>query len=131
MSGIGACVLASIMFVRAPVPPEPAPDPLARGYMGVEVQTGGGLIIERVEPGQPAFKAGLKHNDVIVRVGTLEPQAFSDVISHVRSLRPGAVVEIEVNRGNERKVFKVTLTTRPAYLDEGYRTNDPYETIPK
>ncbi len=131
MSGLAAFVIASTLTIGAPIPPEPAPDPLARGYMGVEVQTGGGLIIERVEPGQPAFKAGLQHNDVIVRVGTLEPQAFEQVISHVCSLRPGAIVEIEVQRGSERKVFKLKLARRPAYLDFGEALPDVNDVIPK
>jgi S1-C subfamily serine protease len=130
MSGISACVLAGLMFVRAPIPPESALDPLARGYMGVEIQTGS-LIIESVSPGQPAFKAGIKANDVIVRVGTLEPQVFEQVVSHVCSLRPGAVIDIEVQRGNERKVFKVKLTCRPLEYDYGYRTDEPFQVIPK
>lgn len=116
MSGIGACVLASLMFVRAPVPPEPLPDPLARGYMGIRVQTGG-MTIESVEPNGPALKAGLKAHDVIVRVGTLEPQTFEQVVAHICSFRPGSVVEIEVQRANVRKVFKVRLTERPLELD--------------
>jgi S1-C subfamily serine protease len=117
MSGLNACLLASLMFVKAPVPPEPAPDPLARGYMGVTVAQGGTLAIERVEPGLPAAKAGLRAGDVIRRVGTLEPQAFEQVVSHICSFRPGAVVEIEVLRGNDRKTFKVKLASRPAELD--------------
>lgn len=125
MSGISACVLASLMFVRAPIPPEPAPDPLARGYLGIEVQAGGGLTIEKVEQGQPADKAGLRSQDVIVRVGTLEPQVFSQVVSHVCSFRPGAEVEIEVQRGNERKIFKVKLGCRPLDLDRRYPPIEP------
>jgi S1-C subfamily serine protease len=129
MSGISTCVLASLMFVRAPIPPEPSPDPLARGYMGIEVQRDS-LVIERVEPGQPAFKAGLKQHDVIVRVGKLEPQLFQQVITHVCSFRPGAVIEIEVQRGNQRKVFQVKLGCRPPELDLSYPTTDPREIIP-
>jgi len=101
---------------RAPVPPEAKPDPLARGYMGITVQTGA-LVIERVEPNMPAAKAGLRSGDVIVRVGTLQPNAFEQVISHICSFRPGAVVEIEVQRGSERKAMKVKLGTRPIELD--------------
>jgi predicted metalloprotease with PDZ domain len=129
MSGISKYLVASLMFVHAPIPAEPPPDPLARGYMGIEVQTGS-LTIERVEPGQPAAKAGLKQHDVILRVGMLEPQAFDEVITHVCSLRPGAEIEIEVQRGSERKVFKVKLACRPLRLDYGSPTHDPNQTIP-
>jgi C-terminal processing protease CtpA/Prc len=122
MSGIGPCVVASMMFVGAPVPPEQSPDPLGRGYMGIRVQSSS-LIIESVEHGLPAEKAGLKPQDVIVRVGTLEPQVFKQVVDHICSFRPGALVEIEVQRGSERKVFKIKLGQRPAELDQ-------YNTLP-
>lgn len=116
MSGLGACVIASLMFVKAPIPHEPPPNPLARGYMGIEVQRDS-LMIERIEPGEAADKAGLKPRDVIIRVGTLTPREFSEVIAHVCSFRPGVELEIEVERGNERKLIKVKLGTRPLRLD--------------
>ena len=115
LTGI-TCVLASLTFTRAPVPPPPEPDPMARGYIGITVQTGG-LMIDRVEPKMPGEKAGLQAGDVIVRVGTLEPREFSQVVSHVCAFRPGAIVEIEVQRGKTRKTFKLKLTTRPPELD--------------
>jgi S1-C subfamily serine protease len=117
MSAITAILFASLTSqVLAPVPPESPPDPLARGYMGITVGTGS-LTIERVEPKLPAAKAGLRSGDVLVRVGTLEPQNFDQVISHITSFRPGAVVEIEVQRGTKRKTFKVKLASRPQELD--------------
>lgn len=116
ITAITACVFGNLMFTLAPVPAEPPPDPMARGYMGITVQTGA-LTIERVEPGLPASKAGLRSGDVLLRVGTLEPREFDQVVSHICSFRPGAVVEIEVQRGNEKKTFKVKLASRPAELD--------------
>jgi S1-C subfamily serine protease len=119
-SALTACLFSPLMFVLAPIPPEPTPDPMARGYMGITVQTGG-LTIERVEPKLPAAKAGLRSGDVLLRVGTLEPREFEQVVSHICSFRPGAVVEIEVQRGSERKTFKVKLASRPQELDFGRR----------
>lgn len=103
-------------FTLAPVPPELPPDPLARGYMGITVGNGT-LTIESVGHGLPADKAGLRGGDVLLRVGTLQPQTFDQVISHITSFRPGAVVEIEVQRGSVRKTFKVKLACRPPELD--------------
>lgn len=117
MSAITAFLLGSLTLpALAPVPPEARPDPLARGYMGITVGTGS-LTIERVEPKLPAAKAGLQSGDVLVRIGTLQPQTFDQVIAHITSFRPGAVVEIEVQRGNSRKTFKVKLAGRPQELD--------------
>jgi S1-C subfamily serine protease len=116
ITAITATLLGSLTFALAPVPPEIKPDPLARGYMGITVSTGA-LTIDRVEPGLPAAKSGLRAGDLIVRVGTLEPREFEQVVAHICSFRPGAVVEIEVQRGTERKVFKVKLASRPEELD--------------
>ncbi len=120
MSSITAFLLGGLMTpVLAPVPPDARPDPMARGYMGITVGTGT-LTVERVEPNLPAHKAGLRAGDSIVRVGTLQPTAFDQVIAHITSFRPGAVVEIEVQRGSERKTFKVKLACRPLELDHPY-----------
>ena len=116
ISGFSACLFGNLMFALAPIPLEPAPDPMARGYMGITVQPGA-LTIENVQPGLPAAKSGLLAGDVLLRVGTLEPREFEQVVSHICSFRPGAVVEIEVQRGSERKTFKVKLASRPAELD--------------
>src|SRR5262245_31078871 len=117
MLAIVALLLGLSLDTRAPVPPEARPDPLARGYMGITVGTGS-LTISEVSPKTPADRAGLKSGDAIVRVGTLEPANFDQVIAHVTSFRPGAVVEIEVQRGTERKTFKVKLASRPLEIDQ-------------
>ena len=115
MSAITALVLGGFTFALAPIPPEAPPDPLARGYMGITL--GEGIIVSEVMPNTPAERSGLRSGDVIVRVGTLTPADYEQVIAHVCSFRPGAVVEIEVKRGSERKTIKLKLACRPADLD--------------
>lgn len=128
MLAILAVLLGLTCDTRAPVPPEAPPDPMARGYMGITVGTGS-LTISEVTAKTPADKAGLKSGDSIVRVGTLEPTNFDQVVAHITSFRPGAVVEIEVQRGTERKMFKVKLAARPIEFDQP-RTY-PVEPIPE
>src|SRR5688572_27418858 len=107
-----AILLGALSYqTRAPVPREKPPDPLARGFVGITL--GQGIVVSEVAPKTPAEKAGLKAGDVIVRVGTLEPTSYEQVVAHICSFRPGAVVEIEVQRGAERKTFKVKLADRP------------------
>jgi S1-C subfamily serine protease len=108
------------LATAAPVPPETPPDPLARGSVGIQVQTGG-LVITTVYPTMPAGLAGLKVGDKIVRVGTLEPQVFDQVVAHICSFRPGSTIEFEVERGSDRKVFKVKIAPRPAEFDNPNR----------
>ena len=60
MSGITvlvANVFAGLTLTLAPVPQEPKPDPLGRGYLGVWFM-GQSLTIDRVEPNLPGAKAG-------------------------------------------------------------------------
>src|SRR5690242_5954276 len=118
MSALTASVLGMVLVspVLAPVPPDPPPDPMAKGYLGIWFGGTGpnaALAIDRVEPNQPAARAGLRSGDVIVRVNNLHPQATQQVIDHVCAFRPGAVIEVEVQRGSERKAFKIKLGTRP------------------
>lgn len=118
MSEVVLAVLreAAVFFlVLAPVPADPPQDPLGKGYLGIAVPNG--LVIERVEPGYPADRAGLRPGDVLVRIGTFRPQAFKEVIDRVCSYRPGAVVEIEFERNGSRQTAKVTLVARPPELD--------------
>src|SRR5438552_10316859 len=114
MSALTASVLGLALFspVLAPVPPEPPPDPFAKGYLGIYFGGTGpntSLAIDRVVPNEAAAKAGMRPGDVIVRVNSLQPQATQQVIDHVCTFRPGAVIEVEVQRGAERKAFKVKL----------------------
>jgi S1-C subfamily serine protease len=123
MSALTAAVFAwAFSPVLAPVPPEPPPDPLAKGYLGIRFGGSGpnsSLMIDSVEPNQPAAKAGLRGGDVLVRVNHLHAQAVDQVIDHVCAFRPGAVIEVEVRRGSERKTFKIKLASRPPDLNRG------------
>ena len=116
------CVLGWLVLspVAGPVPAESPPDPLGRGYLGATFDTNSEskqLVISSVAPGQPAAKAGLQRGDEVVRVGLFEPRTFQELVTHLCSYRPGAVVEIEVVREGKRKVFTVTLIARPREAD--------------
>lgn len=117
MSALTASVLGLALFTPAlaPVPAEPKPDPFAPGYLGIYfsgVGPNSTLMIDHLDPRQPAERAGLLPGDVIVRVNDLRPRVVQEVINHVCTFRPGAVVEVEVQRGAERKSFKIKLGVR-------------------
>lgn len=125
MSGTMSCALMAFAFGLAPVPPEPLPDPLAWGYLGVRVDQGS-LRIRSVEPDTPASKAGLQPEDEFVRVGTLKPETFDEVAEHISGFRPGSLLQVEVRRGSETKTFKVRLGVRPPELPPPpFRTRVP------
>ena len=118
MNALAASILGLTLLspVRAPVPPEAPPDPLARAAIGVGADETT-LQITTIYPNMPASKAGIRTGDRIVRVGKLQPHSFREVVNQVCSYRPGAVIEIEVERGTERKVFSVKLVPRPPDFD--------------
>lgn len=101
----------------APVPRNPLPDPLGRGYLGIYFSEVIALSIEKVEQGTAAERAGLMPGDVFVRVGPLEPRERIHMQQLLIGLRPGSRVLITVRRGGELKTVVVQLGSRPENLD--------------
>ena len=115
MLALSKCLVGSLFLTLGPLPPEPTPNPTGKGYMGIWFSgagDAGSLGIDRVEPGNPAERAGIRAGDVIVRVGKLTPQNHQQVIDYVTMHRPGAAIEIEVKRGTEKKTFNLKLGER-------------------
>jgi S1-C subfamily serine protease len=90
--------------------------PAARAFLGVAVATitGGGVIVEGVQPGGPAATAGIKPGDVIVSVaGKSTPT--TDVLSSVlATLRPGQTVPIQIlSPSGKQSTVQVKLGSQP------------------
>jgi S1-C subfamily serine protease len=86
----------------------------------------GGALIQAVEPGSPADKAGLRAGktqtagnliaggDLIVGVDGKPVATPSDVAAAIGDDKPGDQVTIEFYRGREKRTVTVTLADRPA-----------------
>jgi S1-C subfamily serine protease len=119
---LAAALLGLSASPGAPVPKGPAPNPLSWSYMGVRVQNavdgnGAPLQISAPDPGTPASKCGLQIGDILVKIGTIEPQTFEDVQRYIFGLRPGTTIAVVVRRGSELKTVKMTLEERPTSPD--------------
>lgn len=99
---------------------------IKRGYLGIAMQdvnkdiadalglpTDRGTLVQRVEPGQPAEKAGIKPGDVIVRVNNQNVTPEQTLSYLVANLAPGTTVPLELIRDGKRMNLSVTLGTRP------------------
>ncbi|NDV61381.1 Do family serine endopeptidase [Puniceicoccales bacterium CK1056] len=93
-----------------------------RGYLGVSIsdlnqdmaeafQTGttDGALVEVVQEGTPAARAGMKRGDVIRKIDNYPVESVADLRLKVASLRPGTEVSVLVIREGEEETLKVTL----------------------
>ena len=100
---------------------------VVRGYLGViitdvteDLQKGfnlpsrEGALVQEVEEGGPAAKAGVENGDAIVAVDGSPIKDTRGLIDHVSSMPPGQKVRLEVLRNGEKKSLTVTLGERPA-----------------
>jgi serine protease Do len=82
-------------------------------YLGVQGDPDGkDCTITQVTAGSPAEKAGLKANDIVVKVDGHKIEKFDDLGSMVRKKKPGDEMAVEIVRGEELLSLKVKLGRR-------------------
>ena len=100
---------------------------VARGYLGVGIQTlddgiasalglpkNRGELINRVEPGQAADRAGLKQGDVVVSVAGRDVTPDQTLSYLVANQAPGSRVPLSVLRDGKPINLTATVGTRPS-----------------
>ena len=112
---------------------------VVRGYLGITIATvdrklqeayglkaAEGAVVQSVESGKPGDKAGLKHEDIIVRVDDTPVKTNRDLIDYVSSKTPGTKVNITFIREGKEKTTVATLATRsePGEKPEVEETSD-------
>jgi serine protease Do len=82
-------------------------------YLGIRLFEIGGRLkpayVERVRPGSPAHRAGVRRNDLIIALNGRTLGTCDDYHAVFDTLRPGDEVEIVVKRKDELKTFNVTV----------------------
>ncbi len=71
-----------------------------------------GLKITGTRAGSPAEKAGLKADDIIIRMGGKEVTNIYDFMHLLGGYKPGDEVTVVVRRGNEERSLKALLEAR-------------------
>lgn len=96
---------------------------VVRGYLGVRgiypidektkellhLASKQGAMINQVEPGTPAEKAGLKRYDVIVEVNGMPINNPNDLMFKIADIQPRTKVNIKVIREGKEKTLTVTI----------------------
>jgi len=98
---------------------------VTRGYLGVNIRnidednmkafgltSLSGALVESVEAGSPAEKAGVLHGDVVTRVDDRDVKDTQDLISYVSAKPPGAKVRLTILRDGKSRVATVDLGER-------------------
>jgi S1-C subfamily serine protease len=88
-----------------------------RGYLGVEVTTivGGGVLVQSVQRGGPADRAGIRPGDVIVALAGRPSPTSEELALVLATLKPGQRVSVKVvRRSGQRATLPVQLGTAPA-----------------
>jgi S1-C subfamily serine protease len=82
--------------------------------MGVRVDDApaGGVVVVEVAPGSPAAAAGLKEDDLLVKLNGRDVRSRLDYFLLLRWTRPGQAVPVEVVRRAETVQMKVPLRAK-------------------
>jgi len=86
--------------------------PAVASQLGLAVEEG--VLIREVTRGSPAERAGLRQNDVIVRLGAVNTPDLVVFMQGVRRHRAGETIELGIRRGNDSLSVTITLAERPA-----------------
>jgi len=68
-----------------------------------------GSLIEKVQPGAPAEKGGIKKGDIITAVGGVKISSQQDLRKQVGKYKGGDVVKFTIKRGDETKELMIAL----------------------
>jgi serine protease Do len=104
---------------------------VTRGYLGMQISDvneetkeafslpeARGALVQIVEPGKPADKAGIQHGDVIVEVDGKPIRNNRELIDQISYLPVGSNVKITLIRNGERRVVTAKTAERPLDSDE-------------
>ncbi len=82
-------------------------------YQLKEKGISGGALVEEVQPGSAADKAGIEKGDVVIRIEQDQIRNQIDLRNSMLKHRPGATVSVEVLRGSARKTVSAKLVAPP------------------
>lgn len=67
----------------------------------------GGIYVVHADVDGPAYKAGMRHGDVIINAGAKSPSTVEEFIAFIQSQKPGKTITFVVIRDGKNKVIKI------------------------
>ena len=80
---------------------------------GIKVDLHGGLYVMKLYRGGPAWNAGIRINDIIIKYNGKAIDTLADLRDMINASGIGAAVNVTVLRGEEEMDMSVTLTEIP------------------
>jgi len=89
-----------------------------RPWLGVTTQElGGRLVVASVASGGPAEKAGIRHGDIIEKIGSAAPKDMEDFYRKIWAQgSAGVTIPLDVRRADESRHFEVKSMNRLDHL---------------
>lgn len=98
---------------------------VTRGWLGVGIQdisdemveyyglkNRRGVLVGEVFPGDPADRAGIKSQDIILQVDGRKVESSRELTGLIADIRVGKTIRIKVLRGGKEKTFRVKIARR-------------------
>jgi serine protease Do len=117
--------------------PELKEGKVVRGYLGMGIipvtdevkesfnlPESRGALVQTVEPGKPADRAGVKPGDVVVAIDGKSINTNRDLIDYVSYLPVGSNVNISVIRDGQRKTLTARTAERPLEAQNDLQNNN-------
>jgi uncharacterized protein (TIGR03067 family) len=85
------------------------------GFVGVMLTSGedGEVVVNSPLKGSPAEKAGVKKDDVIVKVGAVKAANLETTVKTVREAKPGSKLDLTILRDKKEMTITVTVGVLP------------------
>lgn len=117
-ASITAATLVLTSAVLTVVDRDAAGQPIARRpWLGVELAKGSaavrGVRVNHAIRSSPAWNAGVRDGDVIVRIEEIAPSSADDIIREVAAHAPGAIVRLVLLRSGAEMPLSATLGSLP------------------
>ncbi len=99
---------------------------VVRGWLGLEPQdlsdeqaaqlgltNGAGVVVANILVKSPAFEAGVRPGDIIIRLGSDPVNSAQEIVSKVAALKPGSPITLALRRAGQTFEIKISVIERP------------------